>query len=70
MNHVKRKVLEWTPVVIGNEFPSLVKKIKVEYMGGDILNKQDFPKMLKNVAGGLIIDLPLVGIKDTLTQMI
>ena len=48
----------------------MVKKIKVEYTGGDILNKQDFPKMLKDVGGGLIIDLPLVGIKDTLSQML
>ena len=47
-----------------------MNKLKVEYIGGDLLNKQDFPKQLKKVAGGLIIDLPLVGIKDTLSQMI
>ena len=66
----ERQVQQWTPVVIGTSFPIKVNKLKVEYIGGDLLNKQDFPKQLKKVAGGLIIDLPLVGIKDTLSQMI
>ena len=70
VNVIGKQVLQWTPVVIGTEFPRLVNKMKVDYIGGDFLNKQDFPKKLESIQGGVILNLPLVGIKDTLTQMI
>ena len=70
VNSVEKQVLEWTPVVIETNFPLKVSKHKVEYTGGDLLNNQDFPKHLQKLAGGLNIDLPLLGIKDALARMI
>ena len=51
-------------------FPQVSKKIKVDYKSDSYLNKQDFPKNLKNIEGGLIMRLPLIGIKDALNSMI
>ena len=39
VNPIDKQVLQWTPVVIGTNFPQRVQKTKVEYIGGDILNK-------------------------------
>ena len=49
VNVVGKQVLQWTPVVIGTEFPRLVNNMKVKYIGGDFLNKQDFPKKLESI---------------------
>jgi hypothetical protein len=67
VNPTEKKVLLWTPVVLGRQFPTHVQKFKLEYTTGEALNRQDFPKeQLQNLAGGVILDLPLAGIRDTL----
>ena len=63
----ERKVLEWTPVVIGCRFPLVISKRKVEYKTGDFLNNRSIPKCCTDadslLQGGLIIKMPLVAIE-------
>ena len=71
VNPTDKQVILLTPVVLGKQFPAHVQKQKLQYTTGEALNRQDFPKEpLKDLAGGIIIDLPLVGIKATLQQMV
>ncbi len=67
---IPKEVVLWTPVVLHNNFPERAARLKLKYTAGQPLNKQDFPRGLKNMEGGLILNLPLTGIKDTLAQMI
>ena len=62
----EKQVILWTPVVISKQFPQHVKFTKTNYRSGELLNNQDFPKSLDDLAGGLIINMPLIGIKQFL----
>ena len=62
----ERKVVQWTPVVIGHRFPVTVSKIKVEYKTGDFLNTRSIPKVVSELEGGLIIKMPLIAIEEEL----
>ncbi len=62
-----KKVIVWTPVVIGANFPSHVKQLKLEYNTGEMLNAQNFPVDLNKMVGGLILNLPLLNIEQYLT---
>jgi hypothetical protein len=57
-------------VVIGTCFPAQVKKVKLDYKSGAFLNKQDFPEWMRTLVGGLIIRMPLAGIKYSLQSML
>ena len=61
-----KKVMVWTPVVIGTNFPSHVKQLKLEYNTGEMLNAQNFPADLNKMVGGLILNLPLLSIEQYL----
>ena len=71
MNTVDKKVLLWTPVVIGKDFPNQIQMTKLNYKSGEFLNNQEFPvQNLSMVAGGLIFQLPLENIEEYLKDIL
>lgn len=64
----EKELILWTPVILGKNFPPVIQRQKLSYTAGTYLNKQDFPRYLANLAGGLILTLPLNGIEEYLAQ--
>ena len=70
IKNIEKQVFLWSSVIIGKNFPSQVKKTKLTYKTDQFLNKQDFPKVVKEIDGGIIFKLPLIGVKDALDNLI
>lgn len=47
-----------------------MRQQKVNYKSGDLLNNQSFPGSLEGMAGGIIIRLPLVGVREELATLL
>ena len=65
-----KSVIKWTPVVLGKQFPTHVNKIKFEYNTGRCMNSGEIPVGVRELQGGIIINLPLENIEQTLKRMI
>jgi len=67
---VAKEVVLWSTVVLNCNFPERFSRFKLKYTSGALLHKFENPKPTRDLPGGLILGLPLVGIKDTLAQVI
>ena len=57
-------------MVLNCNFPERFNRFKLKYTSGALLHKFDNARPTQDLPGGLILGLPLVGIKDTLAQVI
>ena len=62
-----RKVISWTPVMLGTtNFPLHVTKVVHTYRTGDSLHGSEPLRLPETLFGGLILDMPLTNIKGYL----
>jgi hypothetical protein len=65
-----KTVTLWTPVVIEDRFPSIVKALKLEYKTDHSLNSGEVPPHIEDLEGGVIINLPTSGSEHDLKASI
>jgi hypothetical protein len=67
----KLKVVNlWTKVIINNQQPLHIKPTKLEYKSNSCINKGRLPKIVHQLIGGMIMELPTEDIEDTIKDLI
>jgi hypothetical protein len=70
MEVVGKEIVQWLPVTIGKQFPSVIAKHTYKYKHGGFKAREDLPVL---AAGGLVsvlIQMPLTNIQEYLSSIL
>ena len=70
MEVVGKEIVEWLPVTIASQFPSVIKKQVYKYKHGGFKAREDLPVQGTRGLVSVLIQMPLTGVKEYLSSIL